>query len=250
MYVTLIVFLFLMLSGCMSTRTESVNNDQSWQISAGQHPRQFEETIVKTIGYRLLVYAPEKAAAGDRRWPLIIFLHGSGERGDDVNRLKVHSLPKLVDTTTEFPFIVLSPQCPDGERWNVETLNAMLDHAIQNLPVDTNRMYLTGLSSGGLGVWKFAIAHPERFAAIAPVCGWGYPEDIRRLKDMPVWVFHGAKDDVVPPTESEQMVRLLKKHGNNSVRLTLYPEGNHNAWDATYGNPDLYEWMLNQSKVR
>lgn len=233
--------LMIIFVGCQTSH--------QWIITKGQQIQHFEKQIVKTVGYDLLLYTPQSFSQEEKKhWPLIIFLHGSGERGNDPNVLKVHSLPKVIDTRNDFPFIVISPQCPDGERWNAEALNAMLDDALTKLPIDTNRIYLTGLSMGGLGVWKFAIAYPDRFAAIAPVCGWSHLEDVEKLKEKPVWVFHGAKDNVVPPNESEKMVQFLEKFGNAKVIFTLYPEANHNAWDATYSNPELYDWFLQYSK--
>jgi predicted peptidase len=230
---------FIVMTGCTSTK--------EWTVERGQHPRHIEITIVKTVAYDLLVYVPQSYTTVDKRWPLIVFLHGSGERGNDPAKLKIHSLPKFLDSVDEFPFIVVSPQCPDNERWNAEALNAMLDDVIARLPIDTNRIYLTGLSMGGFGTWKLAIAYPQRFAAIAPVCGWGHLEDVGVLKEKPVWVFHGAKDNVVPPSESEKMVEFLKKHGSTKVKYTMYPDANHNAWDQTYSNPELYEWFLQHS---
>lgn len=236
LFLITILLLAMLNTGCSSSR--------NWNLSVGQHPHRFETTITRTVTYDLLIYLPSSFVNDGTRFPLIIFLHGSGERGNDPAKLKVHSLPKIVEKKEDFPFIVVSPQCPDGERWNAEALNAMLDEVLQKLPVDTARIYLTGLSMGGLGVWKFAIAYPHRFAAIAPVCGWGHLEDVQKLTKTPVWIFHGAKDDVVPPSESEKMLQFLKKFGNTNVKFTLYPEANHNAWDETYANPELYEWFL------
>lgn len=220
---------------------------KEWTIKPGQHPRRIEIQIVKTVSYDLLVYVPKSPGAERKRWPLIVFLHGSGERGSDPFALKVHSLPKILDAKDDFPFIVVSPQCPEKERWNTESLNALLNEVIAGLPVDTNRIYLTGLSMGGLGTWKLAIAYPHRFAAIAPVCGWSHLEDVGKLKDTPVWVFHGAKDNVVPPAESEKMVEFLMRQGSTKVKFTMYPDANHNAWDQTYANPELYQWFLQHS---
>lgn len=230
------VFLLLCAIGCSGSK--------EWTLSQGQHPQGFEKEITKKVGLDFLLYLPKQYGQEKKTYPLIMFLHGSGERGKDLMKLKVHSLPKIVDTKDDFPFIVVSPQCREGERWNSEVLNALLDEIILHLPVDTNRVYLTGLSMGGFGTWKLAGAYPERFAAIAPVCGGGTLEDIWRLKEMPVWVFHGAKDDVVPPAESERMVEALKREGNTQVKFTLYPDANHNAWDVTYAKAELYEWFL------
>ena len=112
--------------------------------------------------------------------------------------------------------------------------------------MNTGRIYLTGLSMGGYGTWSLAIAYPGRFAAIAPVCGGSEPFFAGRIKDIPAWIFHGAKDSVVPVSKSEEMVNALKKHGSN-VKFTVYPEAKHDSWTATYNNPELYEWFLKQT---
>lgn len=235
------IILFLMTTiGCTSSK--------EWIITQGQHPQHLDIQIVKNISYDLLVYTPKSISEEKKLWPLIVFLHGSGERGNDPNKIKIHSLPKVIDANERFPFIVVSPQCKEGQRWDTDALNALLDDVITKLPVDTNRIYLTGISMGGFGVWSFAIAYPERFAAIAPVCGWGRLQDVEKLRDKPIWVFHGAKDNVVPISESEKMVLFLQKFGNTKVKFTVYPEANHNAWDATYANPELYDWFLQHSK--
>ena len=238
--IIIILIAAVIMNGCGTSK--------EWILTTGQHPQHIETQLVKTVAYDLLVYTPKTIREEKKLWPMIIFLHGSGERGNDPSRLKVHSLPKIIDKDEEFPFIVVSPQCPDGKRWNAESLNAMLDEVLTKLPVDTNRIYLTGLSMGGYGTWKFAIAYPERFAAVAPVCGWGHLEDVEKLKDKPVWIFHGAKDDVVPPSESEKMVKFLEKFGSTKMRFTLNPNANHNAWDATYSNKELYDWFLQHTK--
>lgn len=228
------------LIGCSSSK--------EWSAMHGQHPQQFEKQIVKKVSVKFLLYLPKNYGEPGKRYPLLMFLHGSGERGNDVNALKVHSIPHIVETRDDFPFVVVSPQCPEGERWDPETLNALLDEVIAQLAIDTARVYLTGLSMGGYGTWKLAAAHPERFAAIAPVCGGGSLEDTWRLREMPVWAFHGAMDDVVPPMESERMIESLQRLGNTKTKFTLYPDANHNSWDATYANPELYEWFLQHHK--
>lgn len=240
LYVFLFIF-WLGINGCSSSHEMTMNT--------GQHPKEFQTTLIKNIDMPYLLYLPKTFSTEKKEWPLIFFLHGSGERGSDPQKLTVHSLPKILNAKENFPFIVVSPQCPDGKRWDVEVLNALLDTIIEKLPIDKNRVYLTGLSMGGFGTWRFAIAHPDRFAAIAPVCGWAIFEDLDKLKAKPIWVFHGAKDNVVPPSESEKMVdRLRTTFGNTEVKFTLYPEANHNAWDATYANPELYEWFLQHAK--
>ena len=130
--------------------------------------------------------------------------------------------------------------------WNTDILSALLDEIEENYRVDKNRIYVTGLSMGGHGTWSLAIAQPNRFAAIAPVCGWSVPSVACTIKDIPIWVFHGAKDVVVPIAASEQMVEKLKSCGAN-VKFTVYPEANHDAWTETYNNEELYKWFLEQS---
>ena len=125
----------------------------------------------------------------------------------------------------------------------MEALNALLDEIVSKYAVDEDRIYLTGLSMGGFGTWSLATAYPERFAALAPICGRGNPEKAHVLKDIPVWVFHGAKDETVPPENSQQMVNALKECGAD-VQYTIYPDAGHDSWTETYNNPKLYEWFL------
>jgi predicted peptidase len=194
---------------------------------------------------------------GGKRWPLMLFLHGAGERGTNLQRVAIHGPPRLVKEGKEFPFIIIAPQCPEGERWQDDALLKLLDHIARDYAVDTNRVYLTGLSMGGYGTWRLGITHPERFAAIVPICGGGETIDVllagreraAALKSLPVWAFHGAKDPVVPLEESERMVNALKKLGGKEVKLTVYPEAQHDAWTETYNNPEVYEWMLSHSLV-
>ena len=175
--------------------------------------------------------------------PTILYLHGSGERGSNLDNVKKHGVAQIVEKQPDFPFIVISPQCPRGEDWNVERLNYLLDQVISSCPVDPDRVYLTGLSMGGYGTWHLAAAQPQRFAAIAPICGGGNPEVAHQFKNLPVWAFHGLKDRVVALSESEIMVSALKAH-NNNVKFTVYPEADHDSWTQTYNNPELYEWFL------
>ncbi|MEH2461096.1 prolyl oligopeptidase family serine peptidase [Nostoc sp.] len=183
--------------------------------------------------------------------PTILFLHGAGERGSDLDNVKKQGVTKIVELQPDFPFIVISPQCPRGQYWNVERLSALLDEAMSDEKpqsayasyIDPDRVYLTGLSMGGYGTWHLAAAQPERFAAIAPICGGGNPQAARKLKNLPVWAFHGARDNVVPLRESEIMVSALKAR-DGDVKFTVYPEAAHDSWTQTYNNPELYEWFL------
>jgi predicted peptidase len=222
-----------------------------WTRAEGQQAQSFERKVTRSFSGKFLLYLPKDFGKEKKKWPLMMFLHGSGERGDDLEKVKVHGPPKLVAQGKEFPFIIISPQCPEGTRWasQVEMLNALLDEAMAKLPVDEERIYLTGLSMGGQGVWHFAYQYPQRFAAIAPVCGWGVRDVMCVFKNMPAWIFHGAKDDVVPVAESERLYEGLKKCGND-VKYTVYPDANHDSWTETYNNPELYTWLLQHKRTQ
>jgi predicted peptidase len=195
-----------------------------------------------------LLYLP-KDYEQQESWPLLLFLHGAGERGDDINLVKKHGPPKLIEAGKEFPFIVVSPQCPRGRWWETFELAALLDEIEEQYKVDKDRVYVTGLSMGGFGTWALAAYQPERFAAMAPICGGGDPIRARFAAGVPAWVFHGAKDPVVPLERSETMVEALKKaRGSVEVKFTIYPEAGHDAWTATYDNPAFYQWLLEHKR--
>lgn len=208
-----------------------------------QHPGAFRKEITKTVGCKYWLFLPKDYGKQDARWPLILFLHGAGERGDDLEKVKVHGLPKIVEEQRGFPFIVVSPQCPEDEWWSSDLLNALLDEVIASYAVDEDRVYVTGLSMGGFGTWSLAIDRPERLAAVAPICGGGIPLLAGRMKSVPAWVFHGALDEVVPLQRSEQMVNALREAGGE-VKFTVYAQAGHDAWTETYANPELYAWFL------
>lgn len=197
-----------------------------------------------------LLYLPEDYGNDtSRNWPLLVFLHGSGESGTELDKVKAHGPPKLAGQGKKFPFIVVSPQAPPRMGWRPEIMQLMLADVKKNYRVDPDRVYLTGLSMGGFGTWNWSAKFPGEFAAIAPVCGGGDERQVWKLRYMPVWCFHGAKDDVVLPQQSQKMVDALKKY-NQNVRFTLYPDANHNSWDLTYDNDSLYTWLLAQKKYR
>jgi len=187
---------------------------------------------------------------------LILFLHGAGERGTNLSKVATHGPLKHVTADSDFPFIVISPQCPEQQVWAKEPLLALLDDVTAKHAVDPRRVYLTGLSMGGYGTWALGLANPERFAAIVPICGGGQMIGVilgsrdkgPALKSLGVWAFHGAKDNVVPLEESQRMVDALKKAGVADVRFTVYPEAQHNSWTEAYQDPVLYEWLLKHER--
>jgi predicted peptidase len=242
-HVAVIPAALLLLFGC---------GRQNGQVAdrPGELALEFSGTVTKTVDLKYHLYLPEGYGEDQgTSWPLILFLHGAGERGDDLERVKIHGLLKMLKGSPDFPFILLSPLCPDDSWWTeqIDALDALLDEVLDGYPVDTSRIYLTGLSMGGQGAWYLALAHPERFAAVVPICGWSIPYLGCRLKDVPVWAFHGALDGVVPRGESERMLAAIKGCGGDA-RLTIYPEAKHDSWTATYTNPELYEWLLGQTK--
>ncbi len=209
-----------------------------------QQAGSFTREVTRTVGARYLLYLPEGYdETGGRRWPLVLFLHGAGERGHDLEQLKRHGLPRVLEGRDDFPAIVVSPQCPPEERWSVEVLSALLDEIAGRYAMDADRVYVTGLSMGGFGTWALAIAEPERFAAIAPICGGGEPFGTARLTRLPVWAFHGDADTVVPLRRSQEMVEALRARGGD-VRFTVYPGVGHDSWTRTYDNPELYDWLF------
>lgn len=203
-----------------------------------------------SIETQYLLYLPENYnQTSETLWPLVVFLHGSGERGDDVNKVKVNGPPKLVGEGRQYPFILASPQAREGEGFEPGTIKKLIDDLKKRYKVDPDRVYLTGLSMGGYSTWETAQEYPEEFAAIAPVCGGGDASKNFRLRHLPVWCFHGAKDDIVLPSESQTMVDSLKRYSRD-VKFTLYPDANHNSWDVTYSNDSLYSWLLSHKRFR
>ncbi len=239
--------LLLGVSACSSLKTSS-------PMKPVQTAQTFSLERKQVLAADYLLFLPEGyGAETTKRWPLILFLHGAGERGKNLAIVAKHGPPKIDTSATNFPFIVVSPQCPEGKIWSNDLLLALLDEVETKYAVDTKRVYLTGLSMGGFGTWSLGLSHPERFAAIAPICGGGelitpLLADRSKLTTLPVWAFHGAKDPVVPVEESERMVKLLKKYEVREVKLTIYPEAQHDSWTETYANPELFQWFLQHSR--
>ncbi|MEW5803921.1 MAG: prolyl oligopeptidase family serine peptidase [bacterium] len=205
--------------------------------------------VENTPGYNYWLFLPEGYGKEQQvEWPTILFLHGAGERGDNLNLVRKYGPPKIAGEFENFPFIVIAPQCPKGKIWADNLLVDLLDTALSRYKIDENRIYATGVSMGGAGVWNLAIRHPDRFAAIAPICGYGDPSQVLPLLKVPVWVFHGAKDIVIPVLESERMVKALKNYGGR-VQLTIYSESGHaEAWEIAYRDWSTYEWLLQHKR--
>jgi predicted peptidase len=193
-----------------------------------------------------LLHLPEAYDSdSERRWPLVLFLHGAGERGSDLDSVTGQGIPKLAEAGHEFPFVIATPQCPESSQWVAEltTLAGLLDNVAAAYRIDSSRIYATGLSMGGFGTWSLAIRYPERFAAIAPICGGLWNQGVDRIRRLPVWTFHGEEDKTVPIEFTEKIVAGLEALGAD-VRFTRYPGVGHDSWTQTYDNPDLYDWLL------
>jgi predicted peptidase len=156
-----------------------------------------------------------------------------------------------VDQGQSLPYVLVSPQCPGADRWNSEKQQAallqLLDHVSSRYKIDADRIYLTGLSMGGYGSWRLAADHPEKFAAVIPVCGAGNPEDGAKLKDLPIWVFHGTEDKAVPFQRSVDMVEAIRKAGGTLVKFTTLEHVGHNSWSPAYATPEIYPWLDQQT---
>ncbi len=207
------------------------------------------ETVVnETLNYYL--YFPEDYTAETKeKFPLLLFLHGGGESGDSLVTVKRNGPPKLIAQGKKFPFLILAPQNPyQNKWWNTRAVKQLLDTIVANNAIDTDRIYLTGLSRGGGAAWEMAVQYPNTFAAMAVVCGMTpvpYASWIDR--EMPIWVFHGDQDKSIPVTESDTMVAKLKEMGYD-IKYTRYTGVGHNSWIQAYDTEELYEWFEEQSK--
>ncbi|WP_198652153.1 carboxylesterase family protein [Chitinophaga deserti] len=195
-----------------------------------------------------LLQLPETYNKDAKKWPVIIFLHGVGERGSDVNMVKRAGLAAKAARDPNFPYIVVSPQCKENGWWDSPSLEILLDQVLKDYRIDPARVYLTGLSMGGYGSWDWALFKPERFAAVVPICGGGVPSRACVLKNMPVWAFHNADDLTVNVQGSRDMVNAIRACGSTLVKYTENPTGGHDSWTKAYNDPALYTWLNQYTK--
>lgn len=203
--------------------------------------------------YNFLIYLPPDYHKNDtKKWPLIFFLHGASLRGNDLEKVKKFGIPKLISEGKEFEFIIISPQCPISKDWSSDNwFLPVYEEVKRDFKVDTNQVYLTGMSLGGEGTWYISQQHPNVFAAIAPVCGrtshiMSIRNEAEKISSLPIWIFHGVKDEVYSVEESDIMFNLLKNH-NPNCKYTRYPNFGHwKTHDTTYKNIELYNWFLIQ----
>jgi predicted peptidase len=219
-----------------------------WAQEPGtQTPQNLRKQVTREVTYDYLLYLPKDFdAQSKKRWPLVLFLHGAGERGKDVNKVKVHGPPKLVEAGQQFDFILVSPQCPSDTWWRVDDLEVLLDDIRAKYPVDQDRIYLTGLSMGGAATWEWLARRPTLFAAAVPICG---PATRLRpsTRPSPIWAFHGDADPTVSVDDSRRMAEVFRKAGGD-VKLTIYPGVEHDSWTRTYENPEMWTWFLSHRR--
>jgi len=261
-------------AGNENTRANNADLDTLYGYEAMEYA---SEKYNSNLPFRLFI--PENYQECEK-YPLVIFLHGAGRRGNDnISQIKNMEGPLAFanpEVQNKYPSLVVAPQCPDNDNWRGTTysgeripkslddirpsptylmLMELLDSLLTNYKIDANRIYLTGQSMGGAGTWYIALDNPEKFAAIAPVCGWCLPSEAGTIADLPVWAFHGALDKTIPPDGSRNMVKALKEVGNQNVKYTEYPNVGHESWREAFtedtdnnGVADVVEWMFSQKR--
>ncbi|MEM7014756.1 MAG: prolyl oligopeptidase family serine peptidase [Verrucomicrobiota bacterium] len=229
-----------------------------FQVSSAMEPGQTVQTLPESVAAKtdnlndeFWLYLPKRYFEAEENLPLIIYLHGSSRRGEDVEQVKANGLPPTLDSKEDFEFVVASPQAlakyPWQRCWRPDDLILLLDHLLEKHRIDPKRVYLTGLSMGGYGTWACIGEHADRFAAAVPICGGGDPSWANAMGDLPIWAFHGEEDYVVPIERSQEMVNAIQKAGGNA-KLTSYPNVGHDSYTQTYANPELYVWLLKQAR--
>lgn len=261
------LFLSILLLGCSTAPAATANASAQVQGQFVARQLSFEG---REFRYQVFVPATSATAAGAR--PLLLFLHGSGERGDDGLKPTLAGVgPWLTQNRDTFPALVVFPQVPEGEEWrgrNARMALAVLDAASAEFAADPRRIYLSGISMGGYGSWELALTRPDQFAALVPICGAlrapradrpglmvdqvateqdPYQSTATRLRHVPIWIFHGALDELVPTTDDRAIAAASQRSGAN-FRYTEYPDVHHNAWDPTYRNPAMWEWLFRQQR--
>lgn len=258
------ITLLLIATSLFSQQATTVNKgkpDMDWRT---QLKKESFESGQEKLLYRMMT--PENPTP-TTKYPLVIFLHGAGERGSDNDAQLVHGVKDFANPEARklYPCFLIAPQCPNETKW-VEVdwsasfhqrpekpsspaglLLKLIEKMSAQFPIDTNRIYITGLSMGGYGTWDLIARKPELFAAAVPVCGGGDEKDGQIITKIPIWAFHGSKDTVVKPERTINMIEAIKKAGGNP-KVTLYPEVGHNSWVNAYSGPEMLKWLFNQKK--
>lgn len=206
----------------------------------------FSKKPMDVVAFDYLLYQPEKPR---KKLPLIVFLHGAGERGDNLDFIKCNGLPFELEQGLNLNCYAVMPQCKNDTFWVacISELKVFIDGIIEEYDIDEDRVYLSGISMGGYGAWYMAMAYPDMFAGLVPVCGGGMLWNASVLKDTPIWAFHGDLDTVVNVEESVKMVSAVNNTGGNA-KLTIYSDTDHDSWVQAFKTPELYEWLLGQKR--
>ncbi len=204
-----------------------------------------EKKFTKTsFGYKYLMYRPVEYSENSAPFPLMVYLHGAGIYGTDLELLKPEVPVKFMVKNGTLPFVVIAPLSRDEYFWNAGNLNAFLHEVLLRNNLDRSRVYLTGMSRGGRGTIQWAVAYPRRFAAIAPVAGGGFVKEADELVDVPVWAFHGAQDQVIPLQYTHNLMKRLHEITNTDIRYTVFQDKGHGIWHRAYSTTELYDWFL------
>mgnify|MGYP001255445452 CR=1 FL=1 len=210
--------------------------------------KQVEQSLATSDGGHIdyLLYLPQDYSSASKS-QLVFFLHGRGESFGPLSLVAKWGPPQFAARGDDLPYVLVSPQCPGDDSWSKPTqqqrLVELLDHVLKTFNVDENQICLTGLSMGGYGSWRLAADHPERFTTVVPICGGGGAADAEKLKDLPIWVFHGDQDSAVPFQRSVEMVEAIRKAGGTKIRFTSLEHVGHNCWSAAYATPELFQWI-------
>lgn len=225
----------------------------------------------QTLNYRILY--PQDFSE-DKKYPLIVFLHGRGERGDDNNAQLLHGSRLFLDSIEKYPAVVIFPQCPLTDYWINASVSEevggqrvfnfytdpeprpplgmvmeLMDELIEKDYIDDDRVYVSGLSLGGMGTWELLWRIPEKIAAALPICGGGVPAKAPEMVNVPLWIFHGVEDDVVPPHNSILMMNAVQAAGGKA-KISLYPDVEHNSWDNAFAEPEFFKWMFSKTRKK
>ncbi|HEY4263602.1 MAG TPA: prolyl oligopeptidase family serine peptidase [Schlesneria sp.] len=243
MRLPLLIFVLLLTSIGMTAAADEPKPGQ--QVAQEfQNPKDPESKL----GY--LLYLPQNYGQTKEPSPLLLFLHGSGERGQDISQVKKHGPPKLIGHGQQLPFVVVSPQCPDKQRWDPDLLLALLDDLAKKYSIDATRVYVTGLSMGGSGTWSLVAAAPDRFAAAIPICGRAADTAIvEQAAQLPIWIVVGDRDNKQLVENCIEMEKLLQGR-KADVKLTIMHGVGHDSWTQTYDTPEVYEWLLRHRKAK
>ena len=261
----ILVFIPILTDLSMAQDSKAPAKTESVELTQLFEPREFVGTNKVPLKYRLMKpinYRPGK------KYPLVLFLHGAGERGDDNLITLKHGAKDFADASRreKYPCYVVVPQCPNDQKWSdvdwtletssqpetpspsLATVKELLDEMVETAGVDKSRIYLTGLSMGGYGTWDAIARYEGYFAAAAPICGGGDPKMVSKYSRLPIWCFHGDADTAVKVVRSREMIDALKAVGS-PAKYTEYPGVGHDSWSATYSNPEFYQWLFAQQRA-